>query len=95
MTKKIGHIKKNCDLTIPECNIESKEIGFSRKERLHLNKEKYNIDFVINMIKTLIDQIDRHKLNPNDLAFSLTHSLKRLLGNLEVEKDQLNKKDDL
>ena len=58
------------------------------KEETYLDKSKYNIDFVISMIKTLIDHVERNKMNPQDLAFSLNHSLKRLLANLQVDKDQ-------
>lgn len=54
-----------------------------------LPKGKYDIHYIINLCHTLIDKIDRYKTNPKDLPFTLTHSLKRLLCHLEVEKDQM------
>jgi hypothetical protein len=52
-------------------------------------KDNYNIDYVINILKTLLVQIEKNKLNPNMLSFTLTDSIGRLLAYLEVEKGRM------
>ncbi len=49
----------------------------------------YDIHYVIQFCRILIDKIDKYKTCPKDLPFTLTHSLKKLLAFLEVEKDQM------
>lgn len=56
----------------------------------NLNIDKYDINFVINVLKTILRECDRHKINPKDLHISLSQSVKRLLAMLEVERDHLN-----
>lgn len=51
--------------------------------------KNYDINYVISFCRILIDKIDRYKINPRDLPLTLTHSLKRFLAYLEVEKDQM------
>jgi LytS/YehU family sensor histidine kinase len=90
----------NAELSIQTCDSHANEmsrkeiksyinkIREDKKEKLTLDKSKYDIHFVINLIKTLIDQIERNKFNSSDIAFTLSYSLKKLLANLEVERDQ-------
>lgn len=55
----------------------------------HTLPDKYNIDYVIKLILILLDQIDKQKLSPQNLQWTLRHSLEKLLGFLEVEKNQI------
>ncbi len=49
----------------------------------------YDIDYLITFCRMLLTTIDRFKDRPKDLPFTLTHSLKKMLAFLEVEKDQM------
>jgi hypothetical protein len=54
-----------------------------------LSYRNYDINYIINFCHILIGEIDKHKMHPKDLAFTLTHSLRKMLAHLEVEKDQI------
>lgn len=54
-----------------------------------LPKGNYSIDYVINLIKIILEKAGRFP--SQEFHFTLTNSLQRLLANLEVEKDQLRK----
>lgn len=56
--------------------------------RKHLPKGKYDIHFVIQLLMVIHDKIESMKMNPKDIAFTMCDSLKRLIANLEVEKQQ-------
>ena len=55
----------------------------------HALPRNYDINYVIQLCHILISKIDRYKTCPKDLPFTLTHSLKKLMAFLEVEKDQI------
>lgn len=74
------------------CSIE--DISPSPDERNEffqhsLPKGKYNIHYTINLLRILLDQIEKIKMNPRDIAFTLSSSIKRLLAMLEVESEQM------
>lgn len=53
-----------------------------------LEKGKYDINYVINILKIIVEKCEQLKMRPQDLAFTLTESCKRLIAMLEVEKMQ-------
>lgn len=53
-----------------------------------LSKGKYDITYVITLLRIIHDQTEKMKLNPRDLSFTLTTSLKKLIAMLEVEREQ-------
>jgi|ERR1700690_3157831 hypothetical protein len=61
-----------------------------KKKKKRLNKNKYDIEYVITLLKFILDQCEEMKMNPRELQFSLVHSLKKMIAMLEVEKDQQN-----
>lgn len=61
--------------------------------RHSLQKGKYNIDYVISLLKIIEEECKRHQLNRHDLPLSLRESCKRLRGSLEVEKNCKTSKD--
>ncbi len=73
------------------CSME--ELSPSKEERhelfkYSLPKGKYDINFVINMLRIIVEQCDKMKMTPRDIHFSLTQSIKRLIAMLEVERMQ-------
>lgn len=56
--------------------------------RHKLNKGKYDINYVIMLLKIIQDQNEKMKLNPKDFQFTLAQSLQKLICMLEVERDQ-------
>lgn len=46
----------------------------------------YDIDFSINLLRQIEAVVEKHKFNPKDLSFTLSHSLKKMIAMLEVEK---------
>lgn len=51
-----------------------------------LPKGKYDIDYVIRLLKIIIEQCDYHQLNRYDLPMSLRESCKKLIAYLNTEK---------
>jgi hypothetical protein len=49
---------------------------------------KYDIHFVISMLRKIVSECDKLKMQPHNIHFSLTNSLKRLIAMLEVERMQ-------
>lgn len=58
----------------------------ARRQREVLKKSKYDIDFIIRVLKDQLIVIDREKLRPSSIALTMSHSIKSLLAFLEVEK---------
>lgn len=58
-----------------------------------LSKHKYDIDFTINVLKTLIAYMERHKLNASTCVFSMQRSCQRLLAFLEIERSNPQQED--
>lgn len=58
----------------------------ARSQREVLKKSKYDIDFIIRVLKDQLIVIDREKFRPSSIALTLSHSIKSLLSFLEVEK---------
>lgn len=56
-----------------------------------LIKGKYDINYVITLLRIIMDQCYAMRLNPRDLQFTLWTSTQKLLAMLEVERDQLFK----
>jgi hypothetical protein len=78
------------DCTIPtirSCN-ELAEIKANRYFGYYLEKGKYDIDYVINLLKIIMQKCEQMKMNPKDLQFTLWTSTQKLLSMLEVERDQ-------
>ncbi len=53
-----------------------------------LSKGKYDIDYAINLLKTVENKCEVGKMQPKDTLFTLRESVRRLLAMLEVEKGQ-------
>lgn len=53
-----------------------------------VRKGKYDIHYVINLLRSIEDQCHKYRLNPSTLQFSLQNSLQRMIAMLEVERDQ-------
>lgn len=53
-----------------------------------LPKGKYDINYVINLLRIILDQCHKMKGSPRDLQFTLWISVQKLLSMLEVERDQ-------
>lgn len=73
-------------------------VKFNKKEinnkDFHKKKEflnsfvgnKYDVDYVIHILKTIIFHCEKNKFNPQDALFSINEQCKKLLSHLEVEK---------
>lgn len=59
----------------------------------HLQKNKFDISYVISLLKTILRISDKLKMNPIQFQFTLVDSVKKLLANLEIEKNQVNNQD--
>ena len=57
-----------------------------------LNKGKYDINYVICLLRTILDQCNAMRRNPRDFQFTLQQSLLRLLAMLEVERTNYRQK---
>jgi hypothetical protein len=55
--------------------------------RIHLPKGKYDIHYVIQLVKILEDKVNAHLHSAQDLQLTLKTSLKSLRGMLETERD--------
>lgn len=55
----------------------------------YLQKGKYDINYVINLLKIILQKCEQMKMNPKDLQFTLRTSTEKLLAMIEVERDQL------
>lgn len=64
-----------------------------KDEIFSLPKGKYDINYVINLLKIIESKCENGKLTPSDLRFSLQQSCKLLRGNLEIERDVLTDQD--
>ena len=53
-----------------------------------LAKGKYDINYIINLLKIIMTKCEEMKHNPRDLQFTLWTSTQKLLAMLEVERDQ-------
>ncbi len=62
----------------------------ARSHRETLQKSKYDIDFIIRVLKDQLIVIERERLRPSSLALTMSHSIKSLLSFLEVEKSNGN-----
>ncbi len=90
-------MKKYEQMNFPIINSNNLETKFKSIDRLnknrifnqYLNKNKYDIDYVINLLRIIHDKVESMKMNPKDIPFTLCDSLKRLISNLEVERDQI------
>lgn len=56
-----------------------------------LPKGKYDIHYVIKLLRIIHDKIESMKMSPRDIPFTMCDSMKRLIANLEVERDQNEK----
>lgn len=54
----------------------------------HTLPDIYDINYVITLLKVILEQVEAQKFNPRDLQMTLNHSIKQLLGFLIVERDQ-------
>jgi len=54
----------------------------------HTLTDIYDINYVITLLKVILEQVEAQKFNPRDLQMILNHSIKQLLGFLIVERDQ-------
>ena len=54
----------------------------------HTLPDIYDINYVITLLRVILDQVEAQKFNPKDLQMTLNHSIKQLLGFLIVERDQ-------
>jgi hypothetical protein len=57
-----------------------------------IDGRKYDINFTIATIKTILFKVQEMKLNPRDLQFTLQTSLPSLLAFLEIERDRMKYK---
>lgn len=48
---------------------------------------KYNKQYVVTLLKTILSQIEKHKFNRHELEFSLRSSIGALLAKIEVDGD--------
>lgn len=54
----------------------------------NLPKNKYDINYCINMLRQIEDHINKYKFSTSaDLALSLQHTLKKMIVRLEMERD--------
>ncbi len=49
---------------------------------------KYDINYVIMLLRVILDKCNDMRHNPHDFQFTLQQSLLSLIGMLEVERDQ-------
>lgn len=50
--------------------------------------ERIDRGYVIILLKQILEQINKHKLNAHEMSYSLSHSLRALLAKLEVDSQQ-------
>ena len=79
---------KNVKIPIVKLNRSSKNNEIFTNS---LPKGKYDIHYVIKLLRIIHDKIESMKMSPRDIPFTMCDSMKRLIANLEVERDQ-NKK---
>ena len=60
------------------------------QEFLHhtLKKGQYDINYTITVLRIILDKCHSMRMRPQELQFTLTQSIQRLLAMLEVEKMQ-------
>lgn len=49
---------------------------------------KYDINYVITLLRIILDKCNEMRMQPRDFQFTLQQSLLSLIGMLEVERDQ-------
>lgn len=67
---------------------ENKE--YKKQNEFSIAKDKYDVNYVINLCKQIIQKCENQKFNSSDLRFSLQQSLKTLVAEIEVQKYQSN-----
>jgi hypothetical protein len=74
----------------PECLTHAPPIlkSYNKLYDHSLPKGQYDINYVIRLLRIIVDQVEKQKMNPSNIAFSLTESCKRLIAHLETERDQ-------
>ena len=55
-----------------------------------LEKGKYDINYTIKLLTTILNQCDRMRMNPRDFQFTLQQSLQRLLAMIVTERNDYN-----
>jgi len=61
--------------------------GFGTRSN-RLLKDKYDINYCINMLRQIQDHTAKYKFSTGaDLALSLSHTLKKMIAHLEIERD--------
>jgi adenosyl cobinamide kinase/adenosyl cobinamide phosphate guanylyltransferase len=76
------------EITRKEIRQWIKEHRKQKEEKIHLEKNKYDITYCINMLRQIQDYISLHKFGTNaDLVLSLSYTLKRMIAHLEIERD--------
>lgn len=56
------------------------------KRTIHMGK--YDINYVIGVLRIILDKCNEMRHKPQDFQFTLQQSLLSLIGMLEVERDQ-------
>jgi len=77
-------ISSNTEL-YPKVDITRNDNEIFRKS---LPKGKYDINYVINLLRIIHDKIESMKFNARDIPFTMCDSMRRLIANLETERDQ-------
>lgn len=73
---------------IKDIEVTSKNYKEYLKFEEHVFKKGvYDIDYVLSLAKQILNQCEKKILNANEFRFSLQESLKRLISQLEVEKN--------
>ncbi len=89
--KDIEQLEFLIDKFIPSYNEIYSKTGITENNEIFRNslpKGKYDINYVIRLLRIIHDKIESMKMNPREIPFTMCDSMKRLIANLEVEKDQ-------
>ncbi len=82
------------ELTISPIEI-SKEISNKSQDKHELDEIRgvmpntYDINYSIKLLKVILEQCYQHRLNPNQLYYTMDMSLKKMIRHLEKEKSQM------
>lgn len=94
LSNDIIHVHEDIDLLDIEKSVAIRKPGISdRQFRESLEKGKYDINYVITLLRIIEGKCEAGKLSPSDLRFSLQQSCKEMIAHLETERDIKTAKD--
>lgn len=84
MLPAINHKKREQNFEESTTFMSVMQLGI-KNPKFILEKGQYNRAYIINLLRTLLDQIHSMRFSPKDLQLTLQHSIQKLLVDIEME----------